>query len=308
MRYKYFCCRNPLHVCLDTDGVTIKPDPVKVAAPQPNNLPGVFAYPRCPDCHKTMEFYDSGKFADPLPIAPPPPGELGGAPLSGDISLYSGSGANTGHPNVTWNIIRNAKQMDITIKLMLGKPKAGLWDSVQAFKLSDRLLDTNQVAASPADWWLQAPLKMELWHSFSLVTLLGAANLGTLPATIQIGVQLGNAAWGLIHLLAGHSKAVRNVGNNYIDFNLQGDELNHHEVNIYKTMLLLESGMRRFDTNSITHVYHDSTKNKLVIKGDNSGIIVVTQTNKVMNGFPVYSVTTIYNANSAFGKQIYPRS
>ena len=108
MRYNYFCCRNPLH------------QPVTLAAPQPNNLPGVFACPRCPDCHKTMEFYDSGKFADPLPIAPPPPGELGGAPLPGDISLYSGNGANTGHPNVTWNIIRNAQEIPFPLCRALG--------------------------------------------------------------------------------------------------------------------------------------------------------------------------------------------
>ncbi len=308
MRYNYFCCRNPLHVCLDTDGVTIKPAPRKLAAPQPNNLPGVFACPRCPDCHKTMEFYDSGIFADPLPIAPPPPALPGGPPLSGDVSLYSGSGENSGHADVTWDITRNAQQMDITIKLMLGKKTAGVWDSEQEFKLIDRLLNTNQVAASPADWWLEAPVSpgnhMELWHSFRLDTLVGgAANLGTLPATIQIGVQLGNAAWGLIHLLAGHAKAVRNVGKEY-DIEAFGE----NKVDVYRTVLLLQSGMRRFDNNSITHIYHTPAKNKLVIKGSNAGTIVVTQKNKLMNGSPVYSVTTIYNADKAFGgNEIYRR-
>ena len=207
---------------------------------------------------------------------------------------------------MTWDITRNAQQMDITIKLMLGKKTAGVWDSVQEFKLIDRLLDTNQVAA-PADWWLEAPVSpgnhMELWHSFRLDALVGAANLGTLPATIQIGVQLGNAAWGLIHLLAGHATAVRNVGPDY-DIQAFGKP----QVDVYRTVLLLQSGMRRFDNNSITHIYHDSTKNKLVIKGSNAGIIVVTQKNKVMNGSPVYSITTIYNADTAFGgNEIYRR-
>jgi len=98
---------------------------------------------------------------------------------------------------------------------------------------------------------------------------------------------------------------VRNVGKKYdID-----KPFNDNKVDVYRAVILMQSGMRRFDINSITHIYHDSTKNKLVIKGANSGIIVVTQTNKVMNGFPVYSVTTMYNANRASGPtKIYPRS
>jgi hypothetical protein len=294
------------------DGIAVKPAPVTPAAPQPNNLPGVFACPKCPRCRKTMEFCYSGDDptppTTPPPVAPPPPALQGGpAPaLSGDVSLYSGSGENRGHPNVTWNITRNAQQMDITIKLMLGTKTAGVWDSVKEFKLIDRLLNTNnQVAASPADWWLEAPVSpgnhMELWHSFRLDALVGAANLGTLPATIQIGVQLGNAAWGLIHLLAGHATAVRNVGSGY-DIKAFGES----QVDVYRTVLLLQSGMRRFDNNSITHIYHDSP-DKLVIKGSNAGMIVVTQKNKVMNGSPVYSITTIYNTQSSqtLGKKIY---
>jgi hypothetical protein len=129
MRYNYFCCRNPLHVRLEGDrwdGIAVKPAPVTLAAPPPNNLPGVFACPKCPRCRKTMEFCYSGDDptppTTPPPVAPPPPALQGGpAPaLSGDVSLYSGSGENRGHPNVTWNITRNAQQMDITIKLMLG--------------------------------------------------------------------------------------------------------------------------------------------------------------------------------------------
>jgi hypothetical protein len=54
MQYNYFCCRkhNP---------------PVTLATPQPNNLPGVFAYPKCrrQGCGKTMEFCYSGDDANP---------------------------------------------------------------------------------------------------------------------------------------------------------------------------------------------------------------------------------------------------
>jgi len=62
MQYNYFCCRkhNP---------------PVTLATPQPNNLPGVFAYPKCrrQGCGKTMEFCYSGDDANP-PLTPPPVG------------------------------------------------------------------------------------------------------------------------------------------------------------------------------------------------------------------------------------------
>ena len=252
-----------------------------------------------------MEFYDSGNSKTPLPIAPPPPNALPLPPLSqADIPVYSGSGNNPGHgPGhgpVTWEITRNAARMDITIKIMLGVKTGGAWNSVQEFKLIDRLLDTTQPAVSKEDWWLKAPVSpgndMELWHSFKLDTLVGATNLGTLPATIQIGVQLGNAAWGLIHLLAGHADAVRNIGPYTIE--AFGD----NKVDVYRTMLSLQSGMRRFDNASITHIYHDPTKNKLLIKGSNAGMIVVTQTNAQINGSPLYSITTIYNTQaSAFG-------
>jgi hypothetical protein len=310
--YNYFRCRT-LHVRLEGvgwDGIAVKPDPYKVAARQPNNLPGVFACPKCPICGKTMEFYDSGYGKTPLPFAPPPPNanELALPNLSrNDIPVYSGSGVNKGHPPVTWEITRNAAQMDITIKIMRGvRP---FWSSVQEFKLIDRLLDTTQNAVSKEDWWLKAPVSpgndMELWHSFSLDALIGQArpaNLGTLPATIQIGVQLGTSAWGLIHLLAEHAQAVRNVG----PYEIQAT--GNNKVDVYRTMLSLQSGMQRFDNASITHIYHDQANNKLVIKGSNAGKIVVTQKNKVMNGSPVYSVTTIYNDDKASGGvEIYRR-
>jgi hypothetical protein len=292
--YNYFCCRR--HV-----------PPVKYSTKQPDNMPGVLASPKCPTCHRTMELYNSGNAAADVQPVPPVPPPLPNAPVlpkisSAEIAVYSGSGMNPGHEQVTWEITRNAAQMDMTIKLMLGYCTAGNWGSVKHFKVVDGLLNTSQGGAKE-DWWLNAPLTVSadkaLWHSFNLGALIGAHNLGTLPATIEIGVKLGNAAFGLIHLLAGHDKAVRNVGPYTVA------SLGEANDDVYRTMLSLQSGMRRFDNLTIAEIHHDPAKDKLLIKGTESGFIVVTRT----AGSPRYAITTVYNTQSpTFGNKIYAKT
>lgn len=290
MPYNYFCCRK--HT-----------PPVQYAAAQPNNLVGVYACPNCPDCGKTMEFYDYGtQPTDSRPV-PPPMKDLPKSPrLSrAEVAIYSGTGMNPGHGRVTWEITRNAAAADMTIKVMCGENRGGNYDSAYTFKLVDGLLDTAQ-DGEKKDWWLNAPFNTTtdkaLWHSFDLKLLIGEANLGALPPTIEIGVKLGNSAFGLIHLLAGHATAVRNVGPYVIG--TSGDRRD----DVYRELLSLQSGLRRFSRTSIEEIYYDEGNNKLLIKGSHSGLIVVTRT----EGSPRYSITTIYNTQlGRFGNRIYPR-
>jgi hypothetical protein len=287
MPFNYFCCRK--HV-----------PPVKYSTPQPV-IKGVLASPKCPACGRTMELYDSGAAPMDLRPVPPPLPNIQHAPNipNLEVAVYSGSGTNPGHGQVTWEITRNAARLDMTIKVMLGVKMGGNWSSVQEFKLADGLLDRTQPGAKE-DWWLNAPLSpggdKALWHSFKMDALVSAHNLGTLPPTLEIGVKLGNAAFGLIHLLAGHASSVRNVGPYKVESS--GDRSD----DVYRTLLALQSGMQRFKTESIREMYHDPIKDKLLIKGSDSGLIVVTR----KPGDPRYAITTVYNTQSpVFGNKIY---
>lgn len=290
MPYNYFCCRK--HV-----------PPVKYAAAQPNNMVGVYASPNCPSCGKTMEFYDYGpQPTDPRPVPPLPPDVVAPPRLSrAEVEIYSGSCYNPGHGRVTWEITRNAAAADMTIKVMCGENRGGNYDSVYSFKMADGLLDTGQ-NGDKKDWWLKAPISRNpdktLWHSFDLKSLVGQENLGSLPAEIEIGVKLGNGAFGLIHLLAGHATAVRNVGPYAVAMS------DDRRDNVYRELLSLQSGLERFRTASIREINYDAVNNKLLLTGSHSGLIVITRT----AGSPRYSITTIYNTQSAtFGNRIYPR-
>ena len=78
---------------------------------------------------------------------------------------------------------------------------------------------------------------------------------------IDIGVKLGNAAFGLIHLLAGHAAAVRNVGPYAVAST--GDQRD----DVYRTLVSLQSGMQRFDQASIKRINYDPASDKFLIKG-----------------------------------------
>ena len=292
MAYNYFCCRK--HV-----------PPVKYAAAQPNNLPGVYASPMCPTCGKTMEFYDSGAApSDPRPVPPPLPAFEKLPKLSAaEAPIYSGSGDNPGHDPVAWTITRNAAKAELTITLNLGAKTAGQYAATHIFKLADGLLQTGN-ENDQENWWINAPMTgagadKAVWHSLDLSAMATRDIEGiVLPAKIEIGVKLGNARYGLIHLLAGHSKSVRNVGTYSIDTKgIKG-------VEAYVPMIALQSGMQRFAREQITRINYDSHRNKFLLQGQYSGLIVVTRT----PGSPRYALTTHYNTgNTAFGQRVFPR-
>lgn len=288
MPYNYFCCRK-------------HSPPVQVSVPQPANLPNTYASPACPQCGKFMERYDTGLTpTDPRPVPPPEPTLTAIPKLSNqDVVICSGSGMNPGHGKVTWEISRNAAKMDIIIELKLGEYTGGAWSSQQTFKMVDGLLDTSQ-GGSQEDWWLRTPTPRhadrEVWHTIDLKSLVGATALGSMPPTIEIGVKLGNARFGLIHLLAGHAQAVRNVG----PFTTATTDDRRDDV--YRTVLCLQAGMGRFAEDAIKLITYDATADKFLVKGSHSGLIVVTRT----NGSARYAITTIYNANTQpFGNVVY---
>lgn len=249
-----------------------------------------------------MERYDTGASPqDNRPVPPPRPDASPAPEISkAEVAIYSGSGMNPGHGLVTWEISRNALKMDMTVLLKLGQPRGGNYDSRQEFKLADGLLDTSQ-SGNEENWWLNAPMTTgtdkAVWYEVDLSRLLGAAKPAALPATLQIGVKLGNAAFGMIHLLAGHAKSVRNVGPHTVF--TTGDRRD----DIYRTLLSLQSGMERFKTESITQINYDAANDKLLINGANHGRIVVAR----RPGSPRFAITTIYNTSGpAFGNKIYP--
>ena len=64
------------------------------------------------------------------------------------------------------------------------------------------------------------------------------------------------------------------------------------------------SGLQRFVTNSIKEICYDADKDKLTITGSHDGLIAVTR----VAPSPRYSITTIYNTQSASGTRIYSRT
>lgn len=289
MTYNYFVCRkcNP---------------PVTYAALANATVPTAYASPMCPACGKTMQHYGHGNSA----VAPPPP-PVGPGPApfvpvvisNADVPIYAGWGINPGHSKVTWDIFRNAAKLELTIALKFGDFIANAWGSVKTFRMVDGTLNLGQ-GGLKQDWWLGSPTPRsanpEIWHSFSLVNLVGPGGLGAAPAVIDIGVKLGNAAFGLIHLLAGHSDSIVNIGTYSTMSSANAKE------NEFRAIMSLQSGLRRFDQDQIRRVNYDPIEDKFLLQGQFSGLIVLRR----MPGDPRYAITTIFNKNPAvFGATIY---
>lgn len=285
MAYNYFVCRR--HV-----------PPVRTSAPQPANLPDTYASPMCPSCGKTMQRYDTGLTpVDNRPLPPPLPPALALDALPALAVIYEGSEMNPGHGLVTWKVSRSQRKAYIHFDIKLGHNQGGAYDSCLEFKMADGLLDVGQPDPK-CDWLVGPPMRgatANVWHRIRLIDLLGGGKPASLPDTIDVVVKLGNAAFGLIHLLAGHSQAVRNIGPYTIPAQTDKDD------NKYVTLLALQSGMARFENNYIRQINFDDGKRKLLIRGAHNGLIVLTEVQGSL-----WSLTTIYNTSAhAFGTTIY---
>jgi len=289
MAYNYFVCRkcNP---------------PVTYAALANKTVPTAFASPMCPACRKTMQHYGRGDELVTPPLPPTGPGPQPYVPVvisNADVPIYTGWGINPGHGKVTWEIYRNAAQMELTILLKFGDFIANAWNSVKKFRMVDGTLNLGQ-GGQKRDWWLGSPAPRypnpETWHSFSLVNLVGPGGLGGAPAVIDIGVKLGDAAFGLIHLLAGHSDAVVNIGTDSVATSTLPKD------NELRAIVSLQVGLRRFEEDQIKRINYDPIEDKFLLQGQFSGLIVLRR----IPGDPRYAITTIYNNNTRkFGATIY---
>ena len=288
--YNYFCCRK-------------HPVPVKYAVRQPPGLPDTYASPLCPNCGRTMERYDTGTApSDPRPVPPPRPEPVASRKLSqAERLIYEGSGQNPGHGSIEWRITRNAAMADITIWIGIDKV-AGDYRSQLRFKMADGLIDVSQ-GGPQSDWWVKAPYRTGpdalVWSAIDTNTLpLNKSGLGTLGGkVIEIGVKLGDARFGLIHLLSGHNKSVRAVGHERIE--RTGDTRD----DVYVTMLSLQAGLKRFSASNLVRIGSaEPTHNKLQLAGSDTGFVVVTRTGAEDR----YAITTVYNTPApGFGTILY---
>jgi hypothetical protein len=291
MAYNYFVCRK--HV-----------PPVTYAAVVNDHAPLAYASPLCPTCHKTMQHYGRGNALATPPLPPDGPAPVFAVPQAlpdVDAPIYNGWGMNPGHGKVTWEIFHNLAKMELTIVLKFGDFVANSWDSVKRFRMVDGTLNLGQ-GGNRRDWWLGSPFKanpnIEVWHSFSLINLVGPAGLGGAPGVIDIGVKLGDAVFGLIHLLSGHSDSILKIGT------LTVTKADIPKDNELRTIVSLQAGMARFDEASIRRIRYDVTEDKFLIEGAFSGFIVLRR----MPGDPRYAITTMYNKNpKPFGIALYEK-
>jgi len=284
-RYNYFVCRR----CNDR----------KVAAPSPS-VPGAIASPKCPACQRFMEHYDSGDLpGDPRPVPPPgaPPTPNVGRLSTREVPVYGGDGPNPGHPHVTWALSRNAAQAAWTLQLFLGQQRGGNWDSVLTARFHQGLL--TQRGGSEKDWLVSPPAQTgapDVWMSLDTRRLPAGrvnrfANQG--HRTFNFVVKLGNAQFGLIHLLAGHQSTVRKAAKSQV-FGT-GDPRDE----TFRTMSLLQAGLQRFSPQNV-HEIVEAGNRKWLLSGRDCGFLVVRE-----EGNDTYSVTTTYNRRVGGGGQTW---
>ncbi|MBK1706775.1 hypothetical protein CKO40_20065 [Halochromatium glycolicum] len=175
---------------------------------------GIVPHPQCSGCKQfKMEFIGDG--VAPVLPPPPPPGTRTAqwqaqAAAMTDVPkvLYSGSGANHG-AMVDYSVSENTAKAVVQVDYRVGSSN----NRTVAFHNS---LLTRQ--GPPADWLIKpafgvlgSPLA---WASLDPKKLPPGAVLSDapkMPQRFDVVMPLGNHAFGLIHLLAGHLKDARSL-------------------------------------------------------------------------------------------------
>lgn len=177
-------------------------------------VPGAYASPRCDNAPcNGAQMAKIGEGA--APVAPPPAPAAGAAPALNDAdqNIYTGAGTDRGRA-ISWTVTLNEAQQQVAINLTIGTQAFGrpaLMHSGQLSRaglLEEKWLvspSTAAVAGSP-NCWMRMPSRSEqLQRLGSFHKIIGI----TPPAVFEVECQLGNAHFGLIHLLAGHTNAMR---------------------------------------------------------------------------------------------------
>lgn len=179
-----------------------------------SQAPGAYASPLCQNaaCHRaTMQLIGTGV----APVAPPPlpPVAAGPAALPGDVVVYVGNGVSHGRA-LDWTVYRNQAQAEVRIVWTVGASNPR--EARMHISMLDRagILEQNWIVLPPyaatgghEACWLRMPSRSDQMDR--LGTFHPIAWAGPPPAVFDIRMCLGNAGFGLIHMLAGHVDDMR---------------------------------------------------------------------------------------------------
>jgi hypothetical protein len=206
-----------------------------------SQVAGAYASPACQNatCHRaTMQLIGSGA----APVAPPPaPGPVAGpAGLPGDVVVCFGTGVSHGRA-LDWRVFRNQAQAEVRIVWTVGtsnereaRMHISLLDRVGALESHWKVLPPFRIAGCSAETWLTLPSRSDPMERIG--TFHQIAWAGPPPTQFDIRMCLGNAAFGLIHMLAGHVDDMRRWTESVIQVEGEG-------MQAYRTMQALHVGV-----------------------------------------------------------------
>ena len=267
-----------------------------------SQVEGAYASPACQNatCHRaTMQLIGSGV----APVAPPPlPGPVAGpAVLPGEVEVYAGNGIHHGRI-LDWRVYRNEADAEVRIAWTVGGSnprearmhismlaRAGViqksWGVLPPFR---------QAGTSPA-CWLSMPSRSDRLEWLGAFHTL-PDNLAP-PATFDIRMCLGNAKFGLIHVLAGHVDDMRRWTSGVA--NVQGEAMQ-----AYRTILGLHRGLTELLSLSALQEIRRDDGDKWIFVGADDACLVCTRAPNAA----YLTVTTLYRREgSPKGKPYWTR-
>ncbi|MFO1161821.1 MAG: hypothetical protein U1E60_23495 [Reyranellaceae bacterium] len=156
-----------------------------------------------------------------------------------DAPIYAGNGIDRGRL-IAWNVRQNLALQQVSIAVTVdgsafARPAllhATLMQRVGVLEEDWPIWPPIRLPQAAADCWMQLARDERLSRLGTFSSLPGVA----LPASFNVCMTLGNAHFGLIHLLAGHTKTMRSmIGNN----NLAQDEVDEG----YRTVQGIQAGI-----------------------------------------------------------------
>lgn len=226
------------------------------------------------------------------PVAPPDPPALGPLPVlaDNDAVIFHGNGNHGWRGNVAYRVARNEARQHAIIEVTIPqRPQPYI------VRLHSGLLGGNNQNAP-----VTAPIGGGYWHTLD-TRADQMANLAqplmnpiAMDAQMNFSLKLGNASFGLIHIIAGHHDDLRTLTGAGVA-NAGGSS---PETQQYRSFLAIQAGLQQcLGMASLQAIFRDATNaNKWIFVGlwNQKAVIVVTQKDG-----GVYSLTTLYIGDPA---------
>ncbi|MGI4756298.1 MAG: hypothetical protein ACRYGF_05540 [Janthinobacterium lividum] len=245
-----------------------------------------FAIPQCPDCHRYMQQAGEGNAPTPgvmnlLGAVSAPPVPVLTPLLDAEVVVVSGHGDHDRAGHLQYTLSKNEAKVDAKLEVKLDRKSTPYTVRLHPGLITGAT-SNSQIAAPFGNCWHTIQTKTDAMERGGVLI----TDPAPLPRAVKFGLKLGNAKFGLVHVMAGHFSDLRSFTSGVAQ--VAGMEE-------YRSFLAMQSGLQAcLSPESLQAMYRETDRaDKYVFVGLWSGkaVIVATRFDAADQRF---DITTLY--------------